>query len=186
MITTNCIKCNKDTGATWKTLCINCWKNKTPDEIRAYRQAKLDKKVARLNAKAEKLDQIAENKQSEYNSYKGDIAFFTQPAQRGSSFSNQRERIYKKYDAGIKLSIEADDLRSKAEWLESQKARVKGDAEAARQLVRDKADSQVTVGSKVVDYLFGEGTVTRVNKKSYTIKFESGGTYARDKSYIKL
>jgi NMD protein affecting ribosome stability and mRNA decay len=50
-----CVKCGTETGAVWKKLCPTCWKNRTPDEIRVYRQAKLDKKVARLRAKAERL-----------------------------------------------------------------------------------------------------------------------------------
>jgi hypothetical protein len=77
----------------------------------------------------------------------------------------------------------AQEMRRKAEALRN--VRVKGDAERNRQAVRDKMDSLIIKGSRVHDFCFGAGEVLRVNSKSYTVKFDRGFTYARDKSYVR-
>lgn len=181
-----CTKCGNDTGTSWKSLCRSCWDNRTPDEIRAYRQAKLDKKVARLRKKAERLKEEADAKQAAFNRHRGDIAFLTQPAPKNSPFGRQVQKILDRYEKGIQLNREAQQTQEKAEGIEKRGAVVKGDAERKRQQERDARDKVFTIGSKVYDWCFGEGEIIRVNKKTYTIKFTSGGTYARDKSYIKL
>lgn len=58
-------------------------------------------------------------------------------------------------------------------------------AEQKRQAVREVNDQQIQVGSVVKDAIFGRGIVTKVNQKSYSIKFDSGSTYPRDKSFVK-
>jgi hypothetical protein len=181
-----CTKCGSDTGASWKTLCRSCWKNRTPEEVRAQRQAKLNKKVARMRAKAERLQKEADGKLSVMDQYRGDIAFLTQPAAPGSTFGRQRAKVYARYDKGLELSSEAAKLKEQADWKEKRGVSVRGDAEANRQLEREKRDKVFTVGSKVYDWIFGDGEIVRVNRKTYTIKFASGGTYTRDKSFIKL
>jgi hypothetical protein len=181
-----CTKCGNDTGASWKTLCRSCWKKRTPEEVRAHRQTKLDKKVARLRAKAERVQKEADSKLSVMDQYRGDIAFLTQPAAPGSTFGRQRAKVYAHYDKGLELSTEAAKLKEEADWKEKRGVSVRGDAEAQRQLEREKRDKVFTVGSKVYDRIFGDGEIIKVNRKSYTIKFASGGTYARDKSFVKL
>jgi hypothetical protein len=74
-----CEKCGADTGAKWKTLCRNCWNRQTPDEIRAHRQAKLDRKISRMRARADRLDTLGDQKKAGLEAFHGDIAFFTQP-----------------------------------------------------------------------------------------------------------
>jgi hypothetical protein len=186
-ITSNlCTKCGNDTGASWKTLCRTCWEKRTPEEVRAHRQAKLDKKVARMRAKAERLEKESEAKCAVLDDKWGDIAFFTQPATPTSPFGRQREKMYKRYEKGLELHSEAEELRKDADWKEKRGVSVRGDAEAKRQLEREKRDQVFTVGSKVYDWIFGDGEIIRVNRKTYTIKFASGGTYTRDKSFIKL
>jgi hypothetical protein len=181
-----CTKCGGDTGADWKTLCRSCWKKRTPDEVRAYRQAKLDKKVARMRAKAERLQKEADSKLAVMKPYWGDIAFLTQPATPASRFGRQRGRIYKRYEKGLTLDSDAQEIRKIADWKEKAGVRGKGDAERKRQQEREERDKVFTVGSKVYDWIFGDGEIVKVNKKTYTIKFASGGTYTRDKSYLKL
>ena len=156
------------------------------EDIREYRQNKLNKKVKRLRDRAERLEKIAEQKQSAFNDHRGDIAFLTQPASPSSAFGRQREKIYNKYDQGIKLQIEAKELREKADWMEKRGAIVKGDAEKARQEQRERLDKIISVGSKVYDFAYGEGEVVRVNKKTYTIRFTSGFTCVREKTFVKL
>jgi hypothetical protein len=181
-----CTKCGNDTGAAWKTLCRLCWEKRTPDEVRAQRQAKLDKKVAQMRDKAERLEKEADSKLALMDQYRGDIAFLTQPAAPGSTFGRQRAKVYARYDKGMEFSAEAGKLKKEADWKEKRGVSVRGDAEAQRQLEREKRDKVFTVGSKVYDWIFGDGEIIKVNRKTYTIKFASDGTYARDKSYIKL
>ena len=182
----NCINCNQETGATWKTLCRSCWNKRTPDEIRAYRQTKIDKKVSRLKSKAERLQKEADSKLAVMNPYWGDTAFFTQPATPASRFGRQREKIHARYDKGMALSIEADKLKKNAAWLEKQGAVVKGDAERKRQAKREAQDKIISVCSKIYDFCYREGEVIKVNKKTYTIKFTSGFTCTRDKTYVEI
>lgn len=184
-----CTKCQTDTGAEWKTLCRSCWKKQTPEEIRAYRQAKIDRKVARLRKGADKRDEVADSKQAAFKENSKDWAYVTQPninTTGGRAFSRQREKVLDRYDAGIRLQIEADDMREQAEYLEKTGAVVKGDAERKRQAERDARDKIFTVGSVVVDWSYGRGVIAKVNKKTYTIRFDSEFTATRDKSYIKL
>src|SRR5438128_10487450 len=125
-------------------------------DLREYRQQKRNRKIQRLRERAERLEKIAEGKQAEFNAHRGDIAFLTQPASKASSFGKYRDRIYNKYDQGIKLQIEAKELREKADWLEIRGVAVKGDAERKRQEEREWQDKIISVGSKVYDYCFSE------------------------------
>jgi hypothetical protein len=181
-----CTKCGSDTGASWKTLCQECWNKRTPEEVRAHRQAKLAKKVARMRGKAERLQKEADSKCAVFDDKWGDVAFWTQPATPTSSFGRQRSRMYARYNKGLELHSEAEELRKAADWKEKAGVSVKGDAEAQRQLEREKRDKVFTVGSEVYDWTFREGVILKVNKKTYTIRFTSGFTCTRDKSFIKL
>src|SRR4051795_8829251 len=91
-----CTKCGAETGADWKTLCPRCWKSRTPEEVRTYRQVKLDKRLARMRAKADKLDKSGTEKMAGLDAHRGDIAFFTQPNTnnaKGRAFKRYRERL---------------------------------------------------------------------------------------------
>ncbi len=156
------------------------------EEIRQYRQNKLNRKIRRLRSRAERLETLADEKQTEFNTHRGDIAFLTQPASKSSAFGRQRDRIYKRYDQGIQLRAEAQELREKADYLEKRGAVVRGDAERARQKKRELLDKIISVGSEIYDFAYGKGVVIRVNKTTYTIRLTSGFTCARDKTYVKL
>src|SRR5712691_5840344 len=96
-----CTKCGNDTGAIWKDLCSNCWKNRTPDEIRSQRQAKLDRKITRLRKGADSRDNQAAVKQDGWIENSKDWAYVTQPninTSRGRSFTKQREKVLARYD----------------------------------------------------------------------------------------
>lgn len=186
-ITNPCSKCGQETGASWKTLCRICWKNQDPEEIRAYRQAKLDRKIARMEKRAGRMNQEADQKMSAFNQFHGDISFFTQPninSSAGRSFTRFRERVYSKYDAGMKLQSEAEDLKEKAEYLRKTGAVVKGDAERKRQAKREIADQLFKVGDRVYDPIGGNGEIIKVNTKTFRIKFDRGFTWNQDKSWI--
>lgn len=182
-----CSKCNQPTGASWKTLCPVCWKNQTPEEIRAYRQAKIDRKVNRLLKAADNRDKQATVKMAGWEEARQDWAYVTQPninTSKGRAFTRSRERVINRFDAGVRLSIEADELRSKAEWLQKTGARVKGDAERERQEERDKADSMFSLGSRINCAMYGDGEIIKVNKKTYSVKFDRGFSINIDKSWV--
>lgn len=154
----------------------------TGDRLRAIRQAKLDRKVERIRAHAERLQKEAGGKMAAFEEYRHDIAFVTQPGHIPF-----REKVMRRYEKGLEMVSEALELEKKADWLERGRARIAGDAERARQAKRDELDKLVSVGSRVYDFSFGEGTVVKVNKKSYSVKYDrSGSTCARDKSYFKV
>jgi hypothetical protein len=181
--------CNVETGADWKTLCLSHYRNRSVEEIREARQKKLDRKIARMKGKAEKLDQIGESEKATFNSYHGDITFFTQPninTSRGRAFKRYREKVLSRYDKGMELQKEADELRGKAEWLEKQGAVVKGDAERKRQAKREEMDKIVSVGARVFYRIFDcEGIVAKVNKKTYTVQFDNGLKCAVEKVFVE-
>lgn len=184
-----CKKCNTVTDAEWKTLCRKCWRSQTPEEIRAYRQAKLDRKIARLRKGATSRDAQATTKQSEFIENSKDWAYVTQPninTSKGRQFSRYRERVLNKYDAGIRLQIEADDKREYADYLEKTGAVVKGDAERKRQALREEIDALVHVGDIVHSYHYQAVEILKKNKKTFTIKIvQTGSVFTIDKSYIE-
>lgn len=180
-----CKRCNKEVEKgkevyyekSMGIFCIDC-KPKDVEEIRYYRQLKIDKKKERLNNRANRLEKEANSKMEEMDSYRGDTAFHTQPGH-----IPQRARIIKKYDKGLEMLSEANELKEKANYMDS--ARVKGDAARRDEAKRKRNDELISIGSKVNDFAFGIGEVKKVNKKTYTIKWNSGGTYTRDKIFVK-
>jgi len=162
----------KQTG----TFCHGC-EPADPEEIRAYRQARADPKADRLEASASRLRGEAEAKLKSCEPYTSDHAFNTQPGHIPI-----RARIIARQDRAYRLLDEADEKSDRADRL--RQVRVAGDAERARQAKREANDAIITKASRIRDHVFGTGTVTRVNQKTYTIRFDSGGTWPRDKSYV--
>ena len=158
--------------------CVGCEPTDT-EEIRTYRQERADRKAERLEGWADKREQIAEAQLNSNPNMRHDIAFITQPGH-----IPVRARMIKADGRAFESLNIAKGMRDRAENIRN--VRVKGDAECIRQEKRDAADKIIVKGSMVKDPFFGGGVVTRINKKTYTIKFESGGEYARDKSWIKL
>jgi predicted GNAT superfamily acetyltransferase len=159
--------------------CVGC-EPKDVEEIRRYRTIKAEVKADRLLAKADRLDAEAERRAAPLEAMRGDTAFFTQPGRIA-----YRDRIFQSYDKSGELAKEAKETRERAEGIMKDKTRVAGDAERRRQAEREALDSVLGKGSRVHDFCFGDGEIVSVHKKSYRIKFDSGGTYARDKTYVR-
>jgi hypothetical protein len=72
----------------------------------------------RFNGYAQNADRRAEGLQKEFNSYRGDIAFFTQPIIAGHSgsqaFARRRQRIYDRYDKGFEEYRKSAYFRDRA------------------------------------------------------------------------
>jgi hypothetical protein len=85
----------------------------------------LERKTERAEARAERMETYADNAekrgismQAELNSYRGDIAFFTQPninTSAGRAFKIRRERIFAKYEKGMEEYRKSDYFRGRAE-----------------------------------------------------------------------
>jgi hypothetical protein len=124
---------------------------------------------------------------SEWRENSKDWAYVTQPninTSSGRAFTRQREKVLNHYDAGMKLVNEADEMRETANYLEKRGAVVKGDAERKRQLERDKADRIYKLNSRVNCSMYGDGEIIKVNKKTYSVKFDRGFTLNIDKSWV--
>jgi hypothetical protein len=115
---------------------------------------------------------------------------WTQPILKGHHSQRRHEKVYERRNSMFEKMRELDEkaksFRSKAYNLMEFANRNAGDAEAKRQKERELADTKITVGSNVTDWVFGSGVVEKVNKKTYTIRFKSGWKGTRDKSFIKI
>jgi hypothetical protein len=85
----------------------------------------VERSAERAEARAERFEQYADNAehraeglQKEFNSYRGDIAFFTQPIIAGHSgsqaFAKRRERIYNRYEKGFEEYRKSEYFRDRA------------------------------------------------------------------------
>jgi len=166
--------------------CVGC-EPKEVEDIREFRQAKADTKAARREVWAESARRESDRLAGESFDMMSAIPM-GQPILIGHHSErrdrNYRERAWNKMGKSVELRKKADYHKQKAESLRH--VQVKGDAERAREEKRKAQDLIIKKGSRVYDFAFREGTVTRVNKKTYTVKFDSGGTYARDKTFMKL
>jgi hypothetical protein len=166
------------------------FKPMTTEELRAYRQAKAGRRSDRLLKRAYNGKKQAEVLDKQLEPFASDYAFITQPILVGhhseNSFRRLKERIHNKIDKSMTLRNEADDLIERAEYIRNNVS-VKGDAERRRQAKRDANDKIIKVGSKIMDFAFGIGDVVKINKLTYTIKWDKTGMmFTRDKSYIKI
>lgn len=152
------------------------------DDVRVLRQAKLDRKIERMRARADRLSREAAGKMAAFNHARQDHAWVTQPG-----YIPGRKRITDRYGKGVELDEEARQLRERADELERRGAVVKGDRERKREALRERLDEVIDVGSIVHDFAFGRGEVLRVNRKTYRVRFfGSGSIYARDKTFVRL
>lgn len=169
-----CSKCGTefsqgDTIAYMKwcgTFCVPCEPTDTK-EIRYYKQEYANRKADRLEKRASRKDEIADGKKSEFNHLRKDWAWLTQPGHIPG-----RDKVLNRYDKGIELNIEADNLRDRADS-RRRGVQVKGDAARAFQQRRDNIDKLVRVGSRIYYIHFdGEGIVKKIFKNSYRVYFE--------------
>jgi hypothetical protein len=158
--------------------CVGC-EPKEVEEIREYRQEKADRKAARYGEWAGKREQKANAQLNSYPEIRHDWAFITQPGRIPF-----RERMNRSDAAAFESLNIAGNMRGKAESLRH--VVVAGDAERKRQAYRDKMDSLIQKGSRVSDFVFGDGEVIQICKKSYRVKYDRlDRVIARDKSYIR-
>lgn len=150
-----------------------------PEEIRAYRQERADRKAERLRGWADKR-KVDANRVLDYNHehYTGDVAFMTQPGHIPG-----RERIFNQNHRACESLNIARKMESKADNIS--KVRVRGDAETEHQRKRDF----MTANCKTGDTILWIGNVpleiVKINKKTFTLK-GGFGSFTADKSLCDL
>lgn len=160
----------------------------TGERLRAIRQARLDKKIERWRGQADRREQQAAAVETQIKPY-DDYAFWTEPVKTdhysAGRHTRLREKLRNKDIKRLHLTEEARQLREKADTAERSGARIAGDAARRDQAIREQRDQAISVGSRVTDVCFGEGEVVRVHRKSYTVKWDRGSTFSRDKIFVR-
>ena len=126
------------TGACWVSRAKepNLWRTKevakklgfTEEQRKGERLSfaeQVEQQTERAEARADRYDGYAanaanrgENLQKELNSFRGDIAFFTQPninSSGGRAFKNYREKVYDRYHRGFEEYRKSEYFRDRAE-----------------------------------------------------------------------
>jgi len=132
-------------------------------------------RATRYVALADKLDASAAALIAGHNR---DHAFMTQPGHIPA-----RARQIAQSDRAHAMTTRATEYRAKARNLTAMATRNAGDAEAARQTVRDGFTLKAGDNARSVHY--GPCVIVKVNAKSVRIRTASGFTTTQDKSYIK-
>ncbi len=160
----------------------------TPDELRAYRQDRQDRRADRLRARAALADARAAKASNKISAGERDFLGLMEPVKVGHhSERRHRKLLQRSWNSFMEAGKEAhyaDQLRRRADWL--QPARVAGDAARERQEANDAARAQFAIGDTVKDIILGLGVVFRINAKTLTIRFNSGGTYPREPRDLAL
>lgn len=146
------------------------------EELRNYRQERIDKRNERLRGRANKLrsESVRIYKQDERKF--GDIAFCTQPGH-----IPERARAIKRREKAMRLDAEADAIEPTITY----PAQVKGDAEARRERRRESVKQWAAPGVEAFDYVFGNVTILKVYKKSARIRNQrTGSEFSRELHFL--
>lgn len=129
------------------------------EEIRKFRQEGADRKADRYDGWASKREASAGAVLKRNEVFTGDHAFNTQPGH-----IPLRARVIAQNDRACESLNKARGMRAKASGLRH--VRVKGDAEKARQVARDRIRPLLEKGMKVHTGIYGPGEIVRINKKT--------------------
>jgi len=174
----NCRKCeailNIGTNAIYEKhvglFCPGCEPTDT-EEIRQYRQEAADRRADKYEGWASKRRDKAETQLTSHPEVRHDYAFITQPGR-----IPMRNRMNKADNRAFESLQIADKMQSKADSLRH--VRVKGNAEARWQSLRDLNLSRLQVGMLVDTGVYGKGTILKLNKKTAKVgNTGTSGTY---------
>jgi hypothetical protein len=107
----------------------------------------------------------------------GDNAFWTQPG-----LGRQRDKARAGIDRSMEALRRAERLRERAANLDRMASTNKGDAERKRQTQRNQWKG--SVGDRIRSRLYGDGVVTRVNRKTVRYRTDAGFETTIDKAWI--
>jgi len=133
------------------------------EEIRQYRQEAANRRADRLDDWAEKREARAAAVLNNRPAYASDWAFITQPGHIPA-----RARLIAREDKARENLHVAQGLSDKADRLRAG-VRVKGDAAAKDQAKREAILKVLKVGMRVETWVYGQGIVAKINKKTATI-----------------
>jgi len=134
----------------------------TKEELRKFRKERADRRAKQLENWAYNKEKKAKQIEDSWPDFIHDIAFNTQPGHIPF-----RARIIKQQEKVFQLREEAKRLREKAKNVRIYKSRVKGDAEARRELERKEQDKIIKEGDYVYSILYGrKAIVQKVFKKA--------------------
>lgn len=111
-----------------KTLVKNGFK-KIEKEAEHTKKELKEQKIERLRKSIIKNKEKAKRLRSEYDKYKDDISFLTQPnivdSARGRTFTRYRNKVLNDYEKSVKLEIYIDEQEAQLERIEKEKNKQK-------------------------------------------------------------
>lgn len=179
----------KEKGLEWKPITVkdSMFKPLTGEELRAARAEKNQRKADRLKKQLSTAERRSKEYHEKSDSYVKNIPF-GQPILVGHHSEGVHRKAIKRSQQNMDRAVEeynrAERLKSRIKSLEK-KPVVKGDAAKGYAKQDAERDKYVKVGSQVNEAIFGRGTVTRVNKKTYSIKYDSGFKTAQPKHFVQ-
>ena len=160
--------------------CIGCAPT-DPEVIRAYRTERAERKAARREEWAKGHQKKAEALHGRDDHLRQDWAFVTQPGHipERARMIRRTERAWEHSKAAAVHQAKANSLRAGVV--------VAGDRERRRQAEREAADTLISKGDLIDSGLYGQGVVTKINAKTYTVAFRGGAFITTiDKSWARL
>ena len=146
------------------------------DALRAYRQAKADRKAERIQTRADKKSALAESLFEKEHRI-ADMIPFGQPVLCGHHSQRRHERdIERMNNLSAKACTayqEGQHLARVAERL-SLPVAIKGDAEARHEVHRQKIRESVNVGDIIFTHIYGDMEVLKINQKTLKLKGKFG------------
>jgi hypothetical protein len=166
----------------------NVFEPLTGDALRAYRQAKADRKAERIGARAEKKSALAESLFEKEHRI-ADMIPFGQPVLVGHHSQRRHERdIDRMQSLSSKACAayqEGQHLARVAERL-SRPVAIKGDAEARHEAHRQKIRESVKVGDMVNAGCYGKMEVIKINQKTIKVNGTFGTPVNIDMALVNL
>jgi len=168
---------------------VSTFKKLEGEELRAARQEAADRKATTLRSRASKLESEVETKRKQFSDLNGKLQY--EPIKVGHHSEKRHRKAVGKLDALVDGILEGShnvvELNKRADSIQSS-VRVKGDAESAKEKVREEMRNKIIVGkTKVWSHLFRkEGLVTKLNKKSASVYYpEMDETFTEQLHHIK-
>ena len=171
-----CKKCGADlkvgTPAMYEKytgiFCVGC-EPTDPEEIRAYRQERADRKADKYEEWAAKRRAVAEPITKKIRDiFHEDIALCTQPGP-----IPYRTKLIRQEDRAMESLAVAREMEEKADNLRNS-VRVKGDAARKHQEDRDRIRPLLKVGELAHSWIYGILKVKKVNKKTVLLEGRFG------------
>lgn len=160
----------------------------SPDELRDYRQARIDRRAARLLTQADAADRRADEARNRIKPHERDFLSLHEPVKRGHHSQRRHEnliaRANKSFEDAGRESHNAAQLRRRAENLQG--ARVAGDAERERQEARAAARDAIEIGDHVKCIIMGAGIVSKVHKVTMLVTRADGHTFKAAPEHLTL